>query len=55
MTNNERLIIVRAVKSSPDKTYEQIAADLNISKRTLISAIRGKISRPRGRKLNLKK
>ena len=55
MTKEEKQIILRAVKSSPHKTYEEIANELNISKRTLITAIAGLYYRPRGRKLNLKK
>jgi DNA-binding MurR/RpiR family transcriptional regulator len=55
MTKDERNIIRKAVKSQPEKTYGQIAADLGISKPTLIRAIKGTVCRQRGRKLNLRK
>jgi FixJ family two-component response regulator len=42
MTKDERNIIRKAVKSQPEKTYDQIAADLGISKPTLIRPSRAR-------------
>jgi hypothetical protein len=55
VTKEEKQIIIEAVNSRPDKTYEFIAAYLGISKATLLRALKGKVQRSRGRKLNLKK
>lgn len=54
MTKDEKRIIVDAVKSQPTKNLGEIAAELNISKSTLLRAIKGKVQRTRGRRLNLK-
>jgi DNA-binding XRE family transcriptional regulator len=54
MTKEERKQIIDAVKAHPDMTYEALAAYVGISRQTLLRAIKGKVQRPRGRKLNLK-
>jgi hypothetical protein len=55
MTKEERQIIIDAAKSQPRKSYDRIAADLGVSKPTLLSAIKGAVERLRGRKLSLNK